>query len=445
VLKGTAWDKIKTAISDWLNKLYSEDGYSITNLGYMLQFYRKYRNSPESLEQAYRLEWSHNIVLLKDKLNDDERIYYIRNAINEKLSVKELEKRIKDETYDDFLNAVKQNNYHYHIEKITIRNYKSLVKVIIDSPSRLLVFAGANATGKSSIFESIEFLMHTAMIKGDIAFDIFGGVERIVNFSAQRNKQAENTTLVINLELSFRNHEGKFSTSFGLDYDIKNKKLIKKSTNIPLLDNRIIESFSRIFIDNTKRSENKIKVYNKLWLDSTNLSKILKPVLENEKKRLEIFEWLQALIPEVEKIIVENDLTGKEEIQVIEKSYPERPFVGNLISEGTYNIIALLALFYQSDEPQFICLEEPETGLNPAILKELVSFFREMGEKYKHNIWITTHSTTLVSELIEEELIIVNKKNGETHIYQCKPGDFEGLRPDEAWMSNMLKGGGLPW
>ena len=174
-------------------------------------------------------------------------------------------------------------------------------------------------------------------------------------------------------------------------------------------------------------------------------SKILEKILENSKKKQEITEWIQALIPEVETVVVSKDLTGKEEIQVIEKTYPNKPFVGSLISEGTYNIIALLTLFYQSDEPQFICIEEPETGLNPAILKELVSFFREMAEKYKHNIWITTHSTSLVQHLYEEELIIVNKKSGETHIYQCKPGDFEGLKPDEAWMSNMLKGGGLPW
>jgi hypothetical protein len=50
-----------------------------------------------------------------------------------------------------------------------------------------------------------------------------------------------------------------------------------------------------------------------------------------------------------------------------------------------------------------------------------------------------------VSELTERELIIVNKKEGETRINQCKDNDFEGMQPDEAWMSNMLKGGGLPW
>ena len=90
-------------------------------------------------------------------------------------------------------------------------------------------------------------------------------------------------------------------------------------------------------------------------------------------------------------------------------------------------------------------MSKTEIGLNPAILKELVSFFREMTIKKRHHIWITTHSTTFVAELKETELIIVNKKIGETFLYPCKLGDFEGMKPDDAWMSNMLKGGGLPW
>jgi hypothetical protein len=39
----------------------------------------------------------------------------------------------------------------------------------------------------------------------------------------------------------------------------------------------------------------------------------------------------------------------------------------------------------------------------------------------------------------------VNKKKGATQTNRCKEGDFEKMRPDEAWLSNMLKGGGLPW
>jgi predicted ATPase len=443
--KSTSWDKIKIALSEVLVNKEGGDGYSVTNLAYMQQFYKKYRNSSDSLEKALQLDWSHNVSLLKDKLNDDEREFYLKKAIEEKWTVKELDKQVGDEAYDVFLRTIEECNYKYKIDKVEINNYKSLVNFEINKPPQFLVFAGANATGKSSIFESIEFLMHSAMTSGNIALDIFGGPDKIVNYKAQINGDDNKSILSVILDLSFGQVENKQSVSFGVEYDYAKTKLTKEFTGIPSLDNRIIESFSHIFIDNHKRAENKIKHYDKLWLDGSNTSKILKIILSNETKRSEILEWLQILIPGLESINVEKDLTGKEELQIYEKAFPDKPFTGNLISEGTFNIIALLTLLYQSDEPQFICLEEPETGLNPAILKELVPFFREMAQKYNHHIWVTTHSVSLVSELIEEELIIINKKDGITLNHPCKSGDFEEMNPDEAWMSNMLKGGGLPW
>lgn len=430
---------LKDASSE-LTQTYKDSGLSHTNLNYIRKFYKKYRNQPDLAEKAFELSWSQNIALLKDTLNDDERNYYLNRAISEQWSVKEIERQIKDDSFDNFLNEIEENNYQFRIKGLKIKNYKSLVNIEIAEPSKLLVFAGANATGKSNIFEAIEFLMHAAMTTGTIAFDIFGGVANIVNYKASKQK---GRFLEIMLDLSFGsdNH----NISFGLKYDIQNKQLTREFTGIKKLDEKIVNSFSRIFIDNYKRAENKLRIYNKLWIDAANLSSILKVILEDEKKKSELIEWIQILIPEIESVSVEKDFSGKEEIIVIEKSYPDKPFAGNLISEGTHNIIALLALFYQTKQSQFICIEEPETGLNPAVLSELVPFFREMTEKYNHHIWITTHSASLVSELTEEELMIVNKKEGATQTNQCKEGDFEKMRPDEAWMSNMLKGGGLPW
>jgi len=436
----TTWNKLLNSVSNELNEKYGGDGYGSTNLNYMQQFYRKYRNSPEMLEKALKLDWSHNITLLKDKLNEDERNYYLNRAIAEEWSVKEIERQIKSESFDSFLNEIEHTNYRYNIRSLEIKNYKSLVNIDVSAPSKLLVFAGANASGKSNIFEAIELLVHAAMTTGTIVFDIFGGTENIVNYNASKLK---NELLEIVLNLSFG--KNKHSIDFGLKYDIQNKKLIREFTGIQKLDEKIINSFSRIFIDNYKRAENKLKIYNKLWIDAANLSSILRTILEDKNKREDIIEWIQILIPEIKNISVKKDLAGREEIMITEKSYPDKPFTGKLISEGTYNIIALLALFYQTDQPQFICIEEPETGLNPAILSELIPFLRRMAEKYHHHIWITTHSASLVSELTEGELIIVNKKNGATQINLCKEGDFEKMRPDEAWLSNMLKGGGLPW
>ncbi len=159
IKKQASWNKTLSTVSDSLNKKYGGDGYGLTNLNYMQQFYRKYRNSPEMMEKALKLDWSHNIALLKDKLNEDERNYYLNMAISEKWSVKEIERQIKDDSFDNFLNEIQQNNYQFSIQDLRIKNYKSLVNIEIAEPSKLLVFAGAN--NRNYPFEENSFVIMT--------------------------------------------------------------------------------------------------------------------------------------------------------------------------------------------------------------------------------------------------------------------------------------------
>ena len=153
---------------------------------------------------------------------------------------------------------------------------------------------------------------------------------------------------------------------------------------------------------------------------------------------------MSLFVPGFEKIeIVKNELSGKEDIVLYEENY-KKPFTGNLISDGTYNLLALITVVLQSEEPQFLLIEEPENGLNPKIVKELVGFFREKCQEKGHYIWLTSHSPSIVSELTQEELIIVDKINGETKIKQFQNIDLHGMKLDEAWLSNVFDGG-LPW
>ena len=220
------WDKIKIALSGALKKDALGEGYSTTNLGSMQQFYRKYRNLPESLELAYKLDWSHNVELVKGKINEDEHKFYLKNAVNEKWSLKELKKQIEDERYDDFLRVLEESGYKYKVKNLYITNYKSLIDTRLNNPSPFLVFAGANASGKSSIFEAIELLMHSSMTADKIAFDIFGGDEKIVNFRAQKPESKE-SLLTIKLGLEFEYNKNKETIDFGLNYNFATKNCKK--------------------------------------------------------------------------------------------------------------------------------------------------------------------------------------------------------------------------
>jgi predicted ATPase len=178
--------------------------------------------------------------------------------------------------------------------------------------------------------------------------------------------------------------------------------------------------------------------------DASNIEKVLKRIFKNENDREEIMEILQFLIPGFEKLeIITESLSGSDNMLIYE-THLNKPLNKRLISDGTYNIIALITALYQSEEPQFLCIEEPENGLNPKVIKALVDIFRNVCKEKGHYIWLNTHSQSLISQLTTQEIILVDKVKGETRVKQIKGMNLHGLRMDEALLTNAI-GGGIPW
>jgi predicted ATPase len=358
------------------------------------------------------------------------------------------------------------------IKKIHIQNYKSLVDFELDSPPPFCAFVGPNASGKSNIFEALEFMNYVARF-GFEAPSFFGGGKNI--FSFQKIKpmaEAWELAHTIEFALSFNDNinigastyfndsldtyglsvdsptEGDFITDFShIQNTIKRERYKndwKKAGNKYDNDYEIfVDNFSHVFIGNPKL----IRINqpsSKLLSDASNLSQIIGRIFQDERKREDFIEWVQILIPEFQNIEVKkSNIDGSFEFFVYEKS-SDKPFPKHLISDGTYNILALMAAVYQSSEPQFLCIEEPENGLHPHAIQFLMDFFREKCEDEGHHIWLNSQSPTLVRCLEIEEVILVNKIDGQTRAKRVtNMGDID-INTDEAWLTNAL-GGGTLW
>ena len=326
------------------------------------------------------------------------------------------------------------------IKSLKIDNFKTLLNFELIEPNPFSVFVGANGVGKSNIFEALEYLNLNYRTKTQINEELFGGFKNFLNYNKQNGI----------LDITLKNEE-----SFGIKFQRTPGKIIGDSVGGTVssqtgpetnseFQSQFLDNFSRIFT--TSKEANKLNLSasdKKLNFNCDNVENVLKRILENPLKALEIKEWLNLLRPGFSDIKIEKDLSDKSFIQFFEEGY-EKPFGKNLISDGTYNILCLLTAIYQTDEPQFLCIEEPENGLNPYVIKELVKFFREQCKEKGHYIWLNTHSQTLVNQLQPEEIIIINKENGVTIPRQIKDKNMHGLAMDEAWLTNVL-GGGVPW
>ncbi len=325
------------------------------------------------------------------------------------------------------------------IKQLEIKNYKSIEHVVLKNVNPFSVFVGANASGKSNVFEAIEFFSQVFKI-GDAldTFRLFGKPEDVLN---RKNHTLDEQNLTVRFVLngdvspyvSITNHATNFY-SYGHHFTINEENS----------DVSQIENFSRLFVGNSKIKRQNYIDDSKLNADASNLELVLKRILKNETIKNDFLEELCLLIPGFSNIeINSNDLTGEATLLIYEKG-TNKPFTKNLLSDGTYNIIALLTAVYQSEEPQFICIEEPENGLNPFVAKEFVRIFRDACAEKGHFIWINTHSQSILSELTNQELIIVDKINGATVCKQIQDVNTFGLKLDEALFTNML-GGGTPW
>lgn len=321
------------------------------------------------------------------------------------------------------------------LQKLHIKNYKSLVDLEIVEPNPFTVFAGPNGAGKSNIFEALEFILWPDRYNRDRVF----GWEDIL-----KNRLLSSNFYEFHIESDEFNYYASdaYKKAFSSAVGEGSPPLLEKGVNEQF--KIFFHSFSRYFFG--KEAEQKINYFDssKLNFSGTNLAKVLKRLLEDEIIQEDITEYLEMFIPGFEKIeIISDDLSGTDTLHIYETGI-SKPFTRKLISDGTYNILCLLTALFQSEEPQFLCIEEPENGLNPYVIQQFVEICRYMCEDYGHYIWLNTHSQTLVRALEEEELILVDKENGSTQIKQFKKGSFYGLKADEAWLTNSL-GAGIPW
>ncbi|MFN8343625.1 MAG: AAA family ATPase [Spirosomataceae bacterium] len=344
------------------------------------------------------------------------------------------------------------------LQKLHIKNFKSIVDLEIVEPNPFTVFVGPNGSGKSNIFEALEFInIGNRSSYWESAISLFGGEESFLNRNNKNTFSAEidfQNFKVITEKLSFRSGDRKYNAYSSLFFDKDDlphtndtKEHLSKSVDVRYMDEISFEQFfywyTHIFIGQKSRQKLNYTGDYLLSLSTDNLEKVLKRILQEETKKVEIKEWLDLFIPGFENIeIVSSELSSTDTLVMYEKGI-KKPFTKDLLSDGTYNILALLTAVYQSDEPQFLCIEEPENGLHPQVIRELVSFFREACQN-GHYIWLNTHSQTLVDCLTTDEIILVDKIKGETQVKQLKGRSLSNLPASELWLSGAL-GGGVTW
>ncbi len=379
------------------------------------------------------------------------------------------------------------------IHYLKITNFKSIDSLEIKGLSSFSVFAGANGCGKSNFFDALDFIRTFIESGIEVALRSHGRYENI-HSEKRKAKYARRFDFEIHCDLP-NNPEGRTENQVAFHYllsihELDKTPIIEERLSIDgvlhlirhkdelrillkdtgdYLGNKCPISYSVLLtyydIPITQFLRN-IKLYridplgakepdqtdqDPFLLDRKghNLASVLNRLEQNENLRRAILDCMELIVPGVEKIQTEHQQIDSKTAVLFKEVGTRRRFPAHLVSDGTIYALCLLVAVLDSQRGYGLTLiEEPERGLHPKAIRELVGLIRQQATA-ANPIWMSTHSESVVRQLHLQELMLVDKEDGRTRMKSADSGNItqENLAPlglDEAWLSNLL-GGGIPW
>lgn len=117
-------------------------------------------------------------------------------------------------------------------------------------------------------------------------------------------------------------------------------------------------------------------------------------------------------------------------------------FNAHALSDGTLRFICLATLLLQPEPPPLIIIDEPELGLHPyaiQLLADLVS-----SASAKSQVILSTQSVTLVNQFAPEDLVVVDRREGESLFRRLTPEEtqswLDSYSLGELWEKNVIGG-----
>lgn len=111
------------------------------------------------------------------------------------------------------------------------------------------------------------------------------------------------------------------------------------------------------------------------------------------------------------------------EIRILFRGHTE-DVPASQLSEGVLLVLAYLTILYAPNPPRLLLIEEPENGMHPARLEQIIGLLRELIAKQDHTqVVLTSHSPYVVDQFQPEEV---------TLCYRTDAGDIAVERLSES-------------
>jgi predicted ATPase len=187
-----------------------------------------------------------------------------------------------------------------------------------------------------------------------------------------------------------------------------------------------------------------------------NLAVVLDQLRDRDPERFEgLNEEMGRWLPEFDRILFDTPLSNQRSF-VLRAREGQHKIPATELSQGALIALAMLTLAYMPDPPPIVCLEEPDRGIHPRLLRDVrdamyrLSYPENYGEKRDPvQVIATTHSPYLLDLFKDhpEEVVIADKVGQDVRFERLSDRpDLDEILGDtqlgDAWYSGVL--GGVP-
>lgn len=370
-----------------------------------------------------------------------------------------------------------------NIQRLEVKGFKSIAELSLEHVAPLMVLAGANGAGKSNVVDALAFFGAIVKRGASQAIRDFGGFSQIHCFK-HRKQQRTTVSFAIKIDIQGnlydyalkimqidkqpqiveslkvndltvidRKADGdtKIALSDGLplqvlpDYpsDMTALMLLSQSPLYTFLTN--INVF-RIDPLAAKRPDSSNTDATALDSHGNNIATMLSVLEKKPEFRQQVLDWIELIVPSMENVATEKQRLDGSTVITFKEEGTRTRFPAQLISDGTiYTLCILTAVLSRADQLGITIIEEPERGIHPKAIGELVQLMRE-NASLTHPLILTTHSESIVRHLNLDELWLVSKEEGRTQLKSVTDSQVNkaDIPLDTAWLTNLFDGG-LPW
>jgi len=140
--------------------------------------------------------------------------------------------------------------------------------------------------------------------------------------------------------------------------------------------------------------------------DGSNLSLVMKNIVENTNKKRKFSNLIKDLLPFVVDLSTDKFADRSLLFKLRESYFPEVYFPASFISDGTVNIGAMLIALY-FEEKTLCIIEEPERNIHPYLISKVMDMMKDASENKQ--IIITTHNPEVVKHTDLENILLVSR------------------------------------